>query len=360
MFLEFLAKHQISDKVIAVSVSGGADSLALTLMTDDELRPLGYHLVALTVDHGLRPSSAQEARDVARLMKARGIEHHILVWRGQKPQTGIEEAARLARYALLTEWCQKHKIGAIFLAHHLYDQTETFLMRLQRGSGLDGLCAMAECTAWPKIKLLRPLLNTPPQLMKEYLTARQIPWAEDESNTDERLLRVKARHILPVLEKLGISAEKIGQTCARLQSAQQYLNAETERFLKLYFDVFENFAYACLFADFVTFAPEMQFRLLVRILSDVGGTCYPPRAESVLKLLARFQESSFKSATLSHCKLTLCDGKLWFLPERASVLGASQPAWKNFVKTNRSFQDKHLPAAMRAFYVHGNKTDSNR
>ena len=196
--------------------------------------------------------------------------------------------------------------------------------------------------------------------MKEYLTARQIPWAEDESNTDERLLRVKARHILPVLEKLGISAEKIGQTCARLQSAQQYLNAETERFLKLYFDVFENFAYACLFADFVTFAPEMQFRLLVRILSDVGGTCYPPRAESVLKLLARFQESSFKSATLSHCKLTLCDGKLWFLPERASVLGASQPAWKNFVKTNRSFQDKHLPAAMRAFYVHGNKTDSNR
>ncbi|MBR1756488.1 MAG: 7-cyano-7-deazaguanine synthase, partial [Alphaproteobacteria bacterium] len=75
-----LEKYKLEDKVIAVGVSGGADSLALVLTAKEQLEPLGKKIVALTVDHGLRPHSAQEAQYVAQVMTRFGIEHHILKW----------------------------------------------------------------------------------------------------------------------------------------------------------------------------------------------------------------------------------------------------------------------------------------
>ena len=138
---DFLLTHNIKNTTVAVAVSGGADSLALVLMAAEMYAVDSIKIVALTVDHGLRSTSAQEAEYVANLMKAHGIEHHILVWEGIKPQTGIEEAARAARYELMREWCLRNDVHYLMVAHHLFDQAETFLMRLQRGSGLKGLCA---------------------------------------------------------------------------------------------------------------------------------------------------------------------------------------------------------------------------
>ena len=110
MLKNFLEQHKIKDKKLCIGVSGGSDSLALVLMADEELTPLGYKIIALTVNHGLRPSAQQEADYVASVMAQHNIEHHILYWNGEKPLTGIEEAARIARYELIGNWCKKTKL----------------------------------------------------------------------------------------------------------------------------------------------------------------------------------------------------------------------------------------------------------
>lgn len=351
MFLAFLEKHQIQDKILAVAVSGGADSLGLALMANEELRPLGYRLVALTVNHGLRPTAAKEAAYVSKIMKEYGLEHHTLVWRGRKPLTGVEEAARVARYDLLLNWCKNHHIGAIFLAHHLHDQAETFLMRLQRGSGLDGLCAMSECTFRNGLNLLRPLLSTPPQVMKDYLKKKNICWVEDESNHDSQLLRVKVRQMFPLLEKLGISAEKIGQTCFRLQTSKAYLQLQAQELLASKFETYGSFALSCNYEDFASFEAEMQYRLFMRILQIVGKKIYTPRAESVLNLIERLKKPAFKTATLGQCQISLLANCLWFFPENTTTLGSKQKEWKAFVQKNPLYKNKKIPAAVRAYLV---------
>ena len=185
---ELFAKYQIKDKVIAVGVSGGADSLALVLQAAEELAVFGRKVVALTVDHGLRPTSRMEAEYVAGLMQKHGIEHHILTWTGEKPATGIEEAARQARYALIAEWCNQNEVNVLLTAHHAKDQAETFLMRLQRGSGLEGLCGIREYSVRDGLVILRPLLGVNPESLRNYLRQRNVVWVEDESNNDTAFL----------------------------------------------------------------------------------------------------------------------------------------------------------------------------
>ena len=134
---------QAADGPVAVAVSGGADSMALTVLA------AGWgQAVALTVDHGLRPGSADEACQVAGWLQARGIDHHTLTWRGDKPASGVQAAARQARYGALEGWCRDHGVGTLLLAHHREDQAETFLLRLLRVRNVSGkrtrICSRAQ------------------------------------------------------------------------------------------------------------------------------------------------------------------------------------------------------------------------
>ena len=144
---------------LAVAVSGGADSLALCLFADRWVRARGGRLVALTVDHGLRPGSRQECATLARWLGGRGIEHDILTWKGAKPAAGIQAAAREARYSLLHEACRERGILHLLLAHHAADQAETVLLRAGAGSGFDGLAAMPAVSGLEAPRRLRPLLG---------------------------------------------------------------------------------------------------------------------------------------------------------------------------------------------------------
>lgn len=110
----------------AVGVSGGADSLALVFLLQEWAKEKQADFTALTVQHGLRPEAEAEAQYVARLMKAHGIKHHILYWKGEKPVSGVESAARTARYELMYDWCRQNGVGALLIAHHKRDQAETF------------------------------------------------------------------------------------------------------------------------------------------------------------------------------------------------------------------------------------------
>lgn len=199
MLREFFEKYQIGDAAVAAGVSGGADSLALLFQLDAFLRPQGRRVIALTVDHGLRPESRDEAEYVAKLAAERQIEHHILTWEGEKPEKGIEEAARTARYGLLCGWCRDNGVGTLAVAHHLLDQAETFFMRLQRGSGLNGLCGMAPLSEKNGVRLIRPFLQVHPERLKEFLREHGVSWAEDPSNRCDDYLRVRVRKFLPQL-----------------------------------------------------------------------------------------------------------------------------------------------------------------
>lgn len=337
---ELFAKYQIKDEVVAVGVSGGADSLALVLQAAEELAVFGRKIVALTVDHGLRPTSRLEAEYVAGLMQKYGIEHHILTWTGKKPTTGIEEAARQARYALIAEWCSQNNVRVLLTAHHAKDQAETFLMRLQRGSGLEGLCGIREYSVRDGLVILRPLLAVNPENLRDYLRQRAIVWVEDESNCDTTFLRGKIRQYLPELtENIGINIEKICNAVHNLQSAEDYIEQQLD--LLLAHDVIWDFGTVCRFryADYLSWHKEMKFRVLARLCRRE----YIPRAERILALVNALNTLPFTGATLGGREIVLAYDWVWVVPERISKRVQSRKLWAEFVLQHPLYKNIKMP-----------------
>jgi len=340
----FLLRHNIKNTTVAVAVSGGADSLALVLMAAEMYAVDGIKIVALTVDHRLRSTSAQEAEYVANLMKAHGIEHHTLVWDAAKPQTGIEEAARAARYELMREWCLRHDICYLMVAHHLLDQAETFLMRLQRGSGLKGLCCMREIVDWRGLKILRPLLHTKPQVMKDYLTERHILWVEDESNRDETFLRNKLRRYLPEFShQTGIDVEKIDGAVQCLQSAENYIEEQTELLMRQYVKTDAGGVYSFKHSDYLRWHAEMKFRIIAQLCQRD----YIPRSDRVLAVVDKLNRLPFSGQTLSDKEIFMAYGRVWIVPQLLAKHKATRAKWKEFVIQNPEYKTMKIPHKAR-------------
>ena len=312
------------------------------------LTPLGYKIIALTVNHHLRKSAQDEADYVAKVMQTYGIEHHILHWQGQKPLAGVEEAARKARYSLIGSWCKENNVKVLMTAHHLYDQAETFFMRLERGSGLDGLCGMNEVFQTPDFMVARPLLNTNPQVMKNYLKTRNIAWIEDESNYCTDLLRVKIRQFLPEFEqKTGIDALKIVQTMHRLQASKNHIENEVKKIIKNRFQSLQNDAFWCNLPDFLSLDSELKYRILGKLLKTIGNTDYTPQADKVFNLIEKIEAQNFKSATLNNCHICCLNNKLWFLPEKIVCPEYSAKAWQQYVLEHQKYKNKKLPSNLK-------------
>jgi tRNA(Ile)-lysidine synthase len=193
---------------IAVAVSGGADSMALAHLASAWAKTRGTPMAALTVDHDLRKTSAAEAAEVAEWMAGLGVAHTVLTWTGPKPQTGIQAAARDARYALMTGWCRDNGVGTLLVAHHRDDQAETYLMRLNRGSGPNGLAAMSATTERQGVQIVRPLLGVPKSRLVSTCRALGQTWIEDPSNRDPRYARTHARAHLAGQNNAAVIAEK--------------------------------------------------------------------------------------------------------------------------------------------------------
>lgn len=347
-FTDFLEKHHITDKKIAVGVSGGSDSLALVIAAHEALFPLGYQLIALTVDHRLRPSSAQEAAFVSQTMQDLGIEHHTLIWEHGATATGIEEAARHARYKLLEQWCLSNNCNILMTAHHLEDQAETFLMRLQRGSGLDGLCGMREVTNLHKIKLIRPILDVSKSTMQNYLLQKNIFWVEDESNQCEDFLRCRIRKFLPEFTKqTGITSVRICETMKRLQSSQNFLAQMTDKSLQRLFKYWPNAGYCCKISDWEKTDSEIQFRLISLITKNLTHSDYTPRAKNIISLIENLKNSGFKSATLGGCLFILSHDILWITREHQDYKNYRIENWNNYLDKNPKLKKHHIPYKMR-------------
>jgi tRNA(Ile)-lysidine synthase len=222
--------------VIMLAVSGGPDSTALMVLAArwrDTLKTKPK-LIAVTVDHGLRKESRQEATAVARLARKFKIAHRTLRWRGRKPATGLQQAARSARYRLLGEAARKEKAAHILTAHTLDDQAETVLIRMSRGSGLTGLGAMSRLSGLPHdgaraITLVRPLLDIPKARLIATLRATEIPYADDPSNRDPRFTRARVRAMMSALAEEGLDASRLAQLARRLKRAESAIEAAVDR-----------------------------------------------------------------------------------------------------------------------------------
>jgi tRNA(Ile)-lysidine synthase len=211
--------------VLVLAVSGGPDSTALLVLAARWRKALrrGPKLVAVTVDHGLRPEAKLEAAAVARLARELGVSHHTLRWRGRKPLTGLQAAARAARYRLLADAARSANARHVLTAHTLDDQAETVLIRLTSGSGIGGLAAMARVSVLPEggddIALVRPFLEIPKARLLTMLRKARVGYADDPSNSDPRFTRVRMRDAMQMLEAEGLSAARLAVLARRARRA---------------------------------------------------------------------------------------------------------------------------------------------
>ena len=178
---------------LAVGVSGGADSMALAILLSEWAMKHGGRVTALIVDHGLRSESGAEAATVFDTLKMLGIEATILPWVPGDVASGIQAKARTARYQLMENWCRDANVLHLAIAHHADDQAETVLMRLQKGSGADGLAGIPYARELMHCRIIRPLLDVRKQTLVSFLEARSISWIDDPSNNDPKYARTSVR-----------------------------------------------------------------------------------------------------------------------------------------------------------------------
>jgi tRNA(Ile)-lysidine synthase len=307
------------DAHLAVAVSGGADSLALAVLLRDWARARGFLATALVVDHGLRDRSAAEARAVVRSLAAQGLAARVLRARGPKPRANVQAAARAMRYRLLADWCARRGVLHLALAHHRDDQAETLLLRLGRGSGLDGLAGMAPVVELRELRLLRPLLEVPKAALEATLTARGLSWLEDPSNRDRAHRRVRMRQLADLLAGEGLSAARLAATAAHLGRARAALEAAVA-------DLLAGAArpdpagFLWLDPQPLAGAPrEVRLRALARCLMMVGGGGYTPRLSSLMRLEARILAGLRRGATLGGCRIVPLKGRLLLVREAAAA-----------------------------------------
>jgi tRNA(Ile)-lysidine synthase len=184
-----------------------------------------------TVDHGLRPEAADEAAFVAREAALLSLPHQTLAWTGPKPVTGIQEAAREARYQLLIEHAREAGASHLVTAHTLDDQAETVMMRLSRGSGLSGLAGMRPETDRQGICHLRPLLGVPKSHLLDRCQQQGWRFVTDPSNADERYARVRWRRLMPLLAAEGLTAERLARLAERAAQADEALDLKAREAL---------------------------------------------------------------------------------------------------------------------------------
>ena len=263
---------------MGIAVSGGGDSVALMHMVAEWAR--GRRIMVATVDHGLRPESAAEARQVSRAARALGLPHATLLWQRDTETGNLMANARDARLRLLSGWAQRNDLSAVALGHTADDQAETLLMRLARGSGIDGLASMAEWRDRFGIRWLRPMLGAGRKDLRDWLRARDIGWIDDPSNDNDDFDRIRIRK---AIDAMGLDVPALARAANHIHEARDALShyaahAAREAVARDGSLTLPRRAYGD--------APsEIRRRLIVAACRWITGADYPARRNTVLHAL---------------------------------------------------------------------------
>ena len=308
-FLDFAQKY--SGKRLAVAVSGGVDSVCLLHWAVK----IGLNVTALHVNHGLRDAADTETQYVVDLCKKLQIPYQVFYWTDDKPTTGLEAAARDARYKFMTDWCLENNIDALMIAHQADDQIETFLMNLSRGSGVSGLSAMQPESYRNGVKIVRPLLGIFRSELIKYCDGNDIKYFDDEMNEDESYTRVKIRknrHLMS--DKLGISDSRILLAIENLSRARDALDSNIDSLVQSV--LYDDYA---LFSDSFLFdlPPDISLKFIGVLIQTIGGNNYQPRLNSLVFALSKLKSDC--KFTLGHCTLRRFKNQILIVPEGAKT-----------------------------------------
>ena len=266
---------------LAIAVSGGCDSLSLAILLNKFCQEKNIKLFAVTIDHKIRQSSSTEALQLGKILAKEKITHEILEIKWQKtPTANIESKLREVRYQMLQDHCIENKIKFLFLGHQLDDVAENFLIRLFRGSGMDGLSSIAEILQLEKIQLIRPLLDITKDELKIFLQAQEVKWIEDESNNDEKFLRNKIRKFLNSFEDKNLIQKRIKNTADEMSKMRDSFDEEMLARAKEILKFEDNKLYLNL-EKFKKIEEKIALKILALMAIEASGKAYKPRLEKL-------------------------------------------------------------------------------
>ena len=298
-------KFNLNKFNFSVAISGGSDSLALAYLSKcysilNNNRVMFYH-----VDHKLRKESSVEAKQLNFLLKRFDINCKILKWIGKKPKSNIQSIARIKRYNLIYKECLKDKNNFIFIAHHLDDLYENFVIRLLRGSGLKGLVSFNQIKTNynDRLKILRPLISFKKDDLV-YVTKKVFKFKfEDPSNKNINFKRIRIRNLINYLKSEGLNLEKLKLTINNLSDSNSTINYYVNENVKYNSKYFQDKRYYILNSNFFNQPHEIVFRSLVNLFKKIGNKYYPPRGKSINQLLSKFGSGQIKKINISGCIL---------------------------------------------------------
>jgi len=319
--------------VLVVGVSGGADSLYLTLKLNEWIQKHNGTLLAVTIDHGLRKESAKEAAIVHKFLSKLAIPHETLVWTGDKPKTRIEEKAREKRYQLLCNYCKMHHAHALCLAHHQEDQAETFFLRLTRSSGLKGLAAIRFQSIQQGVQILRPLLTTTKQHILKTLKKKHITWVEDTMNRDPSFERVRWRLFQPKLSQMGLTSTVLSKSIQRLDRADAALDFYLHQFIQQHVIWYPQNYLSFPKRDFLNLPLELKVRVVDFLISSF--TCKSTYIS--LKSIEKIATEIPKHTTLNGCQWVIQKDTIFlareskYLPSPLTVEPLTLTPWGDYL-----------------------------
>ncbi len=315
--LKSLFDAEAFPNTVAVAVSGGSDSMALCLLLQKWCLSKDISLVALTVNHGLRAEAADEAMLVKAWLNRHGIDHRILTRTGPKPEAGVQEFARDARYQLLFDECKQIGVSMLFVGHQQEDHQETFLMRLSKGSGLSGLSGMSLKTERKGIDIIRPLLSFTRAELRAYLQELGQDWIEDPSNESPEYTRTELGHVMGHIRNLpGSSAEAIALSLKRIQRAEVALQTITETTWQDQVRL-SPFGFISMQTDFLQSLPdEIGVRVLAKAVHVMRGAGFRVKLQELENIIEKMKAGVQEPfATLSGCQFQVRSEEFLILRE---------------------------------------------
>ena len=329
----------IGKEKFAIAVSGGSDSLALSILAKLYSLEQCSDFATLIIDHRLRKESAHEAKQTYKNLKKNNIKAEILTYRGSKFTSNIQKKARDLRYDLFQKYCKKNKIRFLILAHHQDDLIENFYIRLIRGSGIKGLTSLQNVSELNKdFYILRPLLYFKKEELLNLTKKIYSTWIEDPSNLNEKFLRVRIRKMQSKLQKEGFDPKRVLKTIENLNTAKNSLDFYISKSEKKYL-IFYKEGYATLKSTiFKNEAPEVIFRVIIKAIHFVSGEYYPPRSDSLKILIKNFLSKKFKSSTLGGCLIEKNSNTISFFREDRNLTSETLDK----IKQTKNWDDRFL------------------